>query len=163
MKNFFQKKIEVVDVLSFTEFPKIKVLTRLAWDGEKIIILKGQKMGRATLKGRYLNKRNYFETGRMPEKFEYLESSQGKYFFENLCFGIQGNYVRASRPMKISLALAKYNARSNQPGKIKSSDGRTLNKSLASVMLKFKQLFRKREKFKNDRGQPSTAANLDIS
>jgi hypothetical protein len=140
-------------------------LTRLAWDGEKIIILKGQKMGRAVLESRYLNKRIYFETGRMPAKFEYLEASQGKYFFENLCFGLQGNYVRASRPMKISSsALAKYNARSNQPEKkFKSSDGRTLNKSLASVMLKFKQLFRKREKFKNDRGQPSTAANLDIS
>jgi hypothetical protein len=168
------KKLLATDIISVCEFPKTKLLTRLAWDGKRIIIFKGKKIGHQILRDRYWNKEFYL-TGRKP-KHEYLSAELGEYFITHLCYGIIPGYVwaskpykishknRASRPMKISSsALAKYNARTNHLGKIKSSDGRTLNKSLASVMSKIRQLFKKREKFKNDRGQPSAAASLDIN
>ena len=85
----------VVDVISLQEIRpiKTKVTCRLGWDDEtkKIIILKGKRVGKRMLKSRYLDKRYY------PKKLEYIEASQGKYFIQNLCYGLCGSYVWATR------------------------------------------------------------------
>ena len=85
----------VVDVISLQEIRpiKTKVTCRLAWDDEikRIVVLKGTKVAKHILKDRYLDKRYY------PEKIEYIEASQGKAFIENLCYGLTGSYVWATR------------------------------------------------------------------
>jgi len=85
----------VVDIISLKEIRpiKTKVTCRLAWDEEtkSIVILKGKRVSKHILKSRYLDKRYY------PEKIEYIEASQGKAFIENLCFGLTGSYVWATR------------------------------------------------------------------
>jgi hypothetical protein len=80
------------------------VLCTLAWDEteKRIAILKNKRIGKKILKEKYLNKRLYFETGHMPAEHEYLEASMGEYFIRNLCYGIAGSYIWASKPYKIS-------------------------------------------------------------
>jgi hypothetical protein len=72
---------------------KTKVICRLAWDDklERIVILKGKRVGRRILKERYFDKR-------WPKGFRYIEASQGKDFIRNLCHGICGSHVWASIP-----------------------------------------------------------------
>jgi hypothetical protein len=86
----------VVDIISLKKISPIKteIICRFGWDeeAESIVVLKGTKVAENILKDRYLDKRYY------PEKIEYIEASQGKAFIENLCYGLTGSYVWATRP-----------------------------------------------------------------
>ncbi len=85
----------VTDIISLQEIEpiKLKVTCRLGWDDKlkRIMILHGKRVGKQILKDRYLDKR-------WPEKFQYIEASQGKIFVKNLCYGICGSRVWATIP-----------------------------------------------------------------
>ena len=84
----------VVDVISLrkNEPLETKVICQLGWDEKqnRIKILKGKSVGKNILKNKYLDKR-------WPEKEKYIEASQGENFIRNLCYGLAGSRVWASK------------------------------------------------------------------
>jgi len=90
----------VVDVISLQEIEplKTKVICRLGWDQElkSIVILKGKRVGKQILTERYLDKR-------WPEKFQYIEASQGEDFIRNLCWAICESRCWATIPHEGSI------------------------------------------------------------
>jgi len=84
----------VVDIYDLYEFNKDpRVVCTLGWDEEKkkIVILKGKRIGKQILKDKYLDKRYY------PKQLRYLRAEQGKYFIQNLCYGLTGSYTWAGK------------------------------------------------------------------
>lgn len=88
----------IVDIIFWQEIEpiKTKIICSLAWDDKlkRIMILKGAKVGKQILKDRYLDKRDY------PRKLRYIEAKMGKAFIQNLCFGLCGTRVWATRAYK---------------------------------------------------------------
>ena len=77
--------------------PKVKILCSLGWDEKlnRIRIIKGRRVGKIILKGKFLDKR-------CPDELRYIEASQGKDFIRNLCFGLAGTRIWATPPREES-------------------------------------------------------------
>jgi hypothetical protein len=71
---------------------RARLLCQLGWDEKtnRINIIRGQSVGKNILKGKYLDKR-------CPDELRYIEASQGKDFIKNLCYGLCGSRIWASR------------------------------------------------------------------
>lgn len=85
----------VVDIVSWKSkiSSETKVICSLGWDERKnrIQIIKGRRIGKNILRGKYLDKRN-------PDELRYIEASQGKDFIRDLCFGLAGTRIWATPP-----------------------------------------------------------------
>ena len=85
----------VTDIVSWESktSSETKILCSLGWDERtnRIRILKGRRIGKNILKGKYLDKR-------CPEELRYIEANQGKKFIQDLCFGLAGTRIWATLP-----------------------------------------------------------------
>jgi hypothetical protein len=85
----------VTDIVSWKSktSSETKILCSLGWDTERqeIVILKGRRVGKRVLKGKYLDKR-------CPENIRYIEATQGRDFIKNLCHGLCGSRVWSTIP-----------------------------------------------------------------
>jgi hypothetical protein len=86
----------IVDVISLRKIEpiKLKTICQLAWDEKRnrIKILKGKKVGKRILKEKFLDKRWHWS-----EKAVYLSADQGEDFIRDLCYGLAGSRVWASK------------------------------------------------------------------
>jgi hypothetical protein len=89
----------VVDIVSWKSktSSETRVLCSLGWDEKlnRIRIIKGKRVGKNILKGKFLDKR-------YPDELRYIEASQGEDFIKNLCFGLAGTRIWATPPREES-------------------------------------------------------------